>query len=105
MSKSVADVNREQKERFGTLSNKFSDFKVGDGVRIICVCQDFRFFNGTETGTVTEEASKTSSGYILVAVNDNKKDIFNFRPEDLMHIDKRCPECRQIIKECRVDER
>lgn len=98
MSRTVADVNKEQRERFGTLDNKASQFKVGQRVRIVCVAQDFRFFNGTETGVVHEEADKTASGYILVSLDGKKKDIFNFQPHDLIHIDTVCDKCGQAVK-------
>lgn len=97
MSRTVADVNREQKEKFKTTKNKASMFKKGQRVRIICVAQDFRFFNGTETGVVTEEADSTASGMILVSIDGKHKDIFNFEADDLIHIDEVCKTCGQTV--------
>ena len=94
MSKSVADLNEERRNK----KAKHSDFPVGTAVKIVCACQDFHFWYG-ETGIVTK--NKGGGSYLGITV---KLDVprtyegdgqwppncktwtlteFNFNPEDL----------------------
>ena len=80
MSKSIADLNREAASK-----HVFSDFSVGDTVKVVTLCQDFRFFYG-ETGEVIRLTDKYLG--IIVAVNGGSRGVFefNFNPADLMII-------------------
>ena len=93
MSKSLWDVNEERKSSFKTKNNTYSDFPVGTKVRVICICQDFVFFGGHETGTVISNEDRYLS--IIIEFDDPIyfKDgtvlkSFNFNPDDLIIIEK-----------------
>jgi hypothetical protein len=45
---SLADSNKDRKEKYRTLKNRFSDFKVNQRVIVICVMQDFHHWNGEQ---------------------------------------------------------
>ncbi len=94
MSKSVADVDREYKEKYKTLNNTFEDFPIGSKVWVICACQDFNFFDPSHnlTGRVIENHGK----YLGIIVKFDKPRLFedgsvqkdfNFAPDDLVRID------------------
>ena len=88
MSKSVWEINEERKKAFHTKDNTFDMFPVGSKVKIICICQDFNFFDGNETG----EVIKNDKEYLSIIVKFDEprhfkdgsvqKD-FGFNPEDL----------------------
>ena len=94
-NKTIADVNAERRAKYATTKNKFSDFPVGCAVQIICVCQDFTFFSGEETGVVVENSGK----YLGIIVKFDKPfnkhyDTFNFAPDDLIKLSgSTCPHC------------
>ena len=88
MSKSVADVKREQIEKYGTENNTYDDFPVGSHIKIITPHQDFSFFY-EETGTVIrndksylgiivefDEPREYENGHIQTKFNFNPKDLF-----------------------------
>jgi len=90
-TKSVYDLNEEAREKHGTLYNRYSNFPVGTRVKIICIAQDFNFFNGDETGEVVENKGR----YLGVIVrfdfprhfeNGYTQYTFNFEPKDLVKI-------------------
>ena len=93
MAKSVYQLNQERKTDY-----KYDDFPVGMPVQVMCVCQDFNFFDN-ETGVVV----KNTGGYLGIGIKFDKprhfeggyiqKD-FNFNPSDL----KPLKEKSEIIK-------
>ena len=105
MSKTIADVNKERKEINKTTNNTYGDFKKGDEVEIICVCQDNQFFPDGLTGKVIENRCKYLG--IMVECNgkregENSKLVWGFNPDDLKlinrtrennNIDIACDEC------------
>ena len=58
----LREKNEARKKEFGTLDNSYTMFPVGTRVRVICLVQDFYFFNGDETGVVLAN----SGGYLVV---------------------------------------
>lgn len=83
--RNVAEVNQERRTKYNTLKNTYKQFPVGTRVQVICVAQDFAFFNGEETGTVT----KNTGDYLGIIVTFDKKYAkyrpnFNFEPKDLI---------------------
>ena len=90
MSKSVADCITDSRKKWATENNTFSDFKIGDKVKIITPAQDFYFFFG-ETGKVTKNTGK----YLGITVEFDKprhfedgciQKEFNFEPQDLFRL-------------------
>jgi len=88
---SVWDMNEKNKKQWNTKNNKYEDFPVGARVKIICVCQDFNFFEGNEDGVVT----KNTGEYLGIVVKfDEPRHFegghiqydFNFKPDDLYNM-------------------
>lgn len=86
-NKSMAEVNREVKKRYGVMNQKAKDLKVGDHIKVIVDCQDFHFFNG-ETGIIIDVQDR----YLGIKVKFDKPRPykcgwvlydFNFNPDDL----------------------
>jgi hypothetical protein len=87
--KSVADGNREVRERYNTTLHTYDMFPVGTPVRIICRMQDFTAFNGEETGVVV----KSEPGHLGIIVKFDKPydrfhEKFNFDAHDLVFYKK-----------------
>jgi len=100
-SKTVHDVNEERKIEYRTKNNKYEDFPVGCGVRIICVCQDFNFFNGDETGKVIENTGKYLGIIVqfteqIVYTDGSIRTSFNFDPDDLVRLNK--PDRKKLLE-------
>ena len=85
--KSVFQINEERKNH----GAKFEDYQIGDRVKIVCACQDFRFFNG-QAGIVIKNTGK----YLGLIVAINEHDSWGFNPEDLKLIQ---PETNTNIQE------
>jgi hypothetical protein len=96
MSETVHHINEERKKFYKTKSNTPDMFPVGTRVQVICVHQDFTFFEGTETGTVKnnlyrylgiyvefDEPIKLTKGHTITG--------FNFNSEDLIVIKNEAP--------------
>ena len=110
MSKTIYDINEENRDKYDTRKNTYDDFPVGMRVKIICACQDFTFFSG-EIGTVTENKNR----YLGIHVeydeprkykNGQIETGFNFEPNDLIALAelniksfKYCPCCGGELKE------
>ena len=106
VSQSLREVDHEVKLLAGTLEQKFSDFRIGDRVKIITKCRDFYFFY-EETGKIIEN----SGTYLGLKVRLDKprhfeggfvQKTFGFNPEDLKIIKKtnakKCLLCGQVKK-------
>ena len=88
MSKSLFDVNEENRKEHDTKDNNFEMFPVGTKVKVICSCQDFYFFYG-ETGEVIRNSGEHMG--IIVKFDEPRhfedgyiQYEFNFMPEDLI---------------------
>lgn len=87
-SKSVAQVNEEQRAKYKTAANTYKQFPVGTKVQVICVAQDFTFFSGKETGKVIKNTGDylgiiVEFDHILKAGTKEHR-TFNFDPDDLI---------------------
>lgn len=91
----VHEKNNAQKEKYGTLKNKYDDFKVGDKVQIICICQDFNFFKEGITGKVIENHKE----YLGIIVEFDDGETFGFEPSDLKVIDRESFHYNECISE------
>jgi len=86
---SVADMIKEQKEKYDTSKNTFDMFPVGTKVQVITLGQDHNFFSGKETGVVIKNSKKYLS--IIVKFDEPRhfetgyiQTEFGFDPEDLI---------------------
>lgn len=82
MSKSLGELNKELREKFGTENNKFSDFEIGDEILIVCTCADFTFFKEGTTARIV----RMKDGYLGIIVEFKDGKTFNFNPEDIKKI-------------------
>lgn len=99
-SRTLAEVNAELRDP----SNTFEDFPVGTRVQVMCVSQDFHFFDGNELGLVVVNHGR----YLGIVVQFDKprhykssiQKTFCFNPEDLRRIDRPnyCKTCGQKLK-------
>lgn len=96
MARTMADLNKDMKETYGTKDNTYEDFPVDSRVKIITACQDFSFFYG-ETGKVIENKGT----YLGITVKYDEprhyqgggvQTGFNFNPDDIVILDKRVKE-------------
>lgn len=91
--KSLFDLIEERKEFFGTKNNTFDMFPVGTRVRVITFAQDFRFFEGDETGVVVRNTGERL-GIIVKFDTPLKYDDgyriteFGFNPDDLIVLEE-----------------
>ena len=90
MSKTVAEMKKEQIAKYNTADNTHEDFPVGTRVKIVTPCCDFTFFYGEE-GIVTDN----NGGYLGITVRYNEprhyedgrvETGFSFNPPDLFKI-------------------
>lgn len=91
---SVFNVNEGRREYHNTGNNTFKDFPIGTRVMVICICQDFMFFEGNETGKVI----RNSGDYLGIIVefdeprkfnNNYLQKEWNFSPTDLIILSDR----------------
>lgn len=94
---SLYDANLNQKRKYKTLDNTKDTFPIGTRVRVICVCQDFHFFNPEKQNTYGTVIGNDNISYTSIKVkwevpriyadgNGNDKYIqehFYFSPSDL----------------------
>jgi len=88
--KSVTEINNERKRQFKTYNNTVDMFTPGTRVRVICVCQDFQFFNCYTQNTYGVVDRIGTSGMIIVKWDEPRhydngtiQYEFNFNPDDL----------------------
>ena len=91
--KSLLELIEERKEFFGTKNNTFDMFPVGTRVKVITLAQDFRFFEGNETGVVVRNTGEKLG--IIVKLDepikyddDNIITEFGFNPDDLIVLEE-----------------
>ena len=85
--RSLFQVDEEKKALYGTKSNNYDDFEVGDKVQVITLIQDHCFFYDND-GVVIEN----KKSYLGIKVKFDEPihykdgscmEDFNFQPEDL----------------------
>ncbi len=108
--RSIAEANQEQKERYKTTKQTCADFKMKNHVRVICLCQDFYYWNG-QTGHVVK--IRPDFIYPITIKFDHPINIewedgsvylmqtFNFNPDDLVTFKK----IKDLRKEGELEEK
>lgn len=89
---SLLEANQKQKKKYGTLNNTKKMFPVGSRVRVICLSQDFYFFDpDTENTKGTVIRNNDDFSMIIVQWDEPRhyegghiQVDFNFDPEDLV---------------------
>lgn len=96
MSRSILDANNDAIKNHKTKDNTFEMFPIGSRVKVICVCQDYYFFNHEKentNGTVIRNSGKYLG--IIVKWDEPRQyechfqEEFNFEPSDLVLLDEK----------------
>ena len=114
--RSLSEAQEEQKVKYKTYGNTKNDFYERQRVKVICLSQDFHFFNG-EFGTITQIKHDYQDLCIRVEFDHPrlyeprnpgeepwKMDHFYFDPEDLCpedkakEIDAKLPDVEECLK-------
>lgn len=80
---SIWEMNKKNVKKYGTKDNTYDMFPIGTRVKVICVEEDFEFFDGNEIGIVIEN----KNDYLTIKVKfDNGRRDWGFEPHDLFRL-------------------
>lgn len=98
---------REANQKVLNKGAKHSDYSVGDRVKVVCLCQDFYFFNPETQNTKGTVIRNSGSGIGIIVKWDEPREYedghiqeeFNFGPEDLIKLQEENKELKNEIDE------